>query len=77
MHFYVSDGCTYSCTCDIPFLYESAEAAIVDFELICKPNTGEFTWATHPLHSDNFYYAGQYQEPEFYTLQEWWEKFSA
>ena len=44
----VGDGCTFSCDCTLPFEYESAEAAYLDFEILFKAardDTGVVTFA--------------------------------
>lgn len=87
MIFEESDGCTYSCTTTLPIEYESAEAAILDFENLCKKQFELQDWR-----NDTFEFAGRkfwaslfyerevgtsrrhsYNSPKFMTIDEWFE----
>ena len=78
------DGCTYSCDHTYPFEFESAEAAIVEFErLFNEANVpdpkrgyivGQFTFCGFELNVCTFKDGNQVYLPEFYTLDEWFEK---
>jgi len=85
MHYVEGDGCTYSCDQDLPFEYESAEAALVEFERLFneargngnpKGNLamGQFTFAGMEFYCCTFVDGGQVFFPEFYTLDEWFEQ---
>lgn len=73
MCFTVGDGCTYSCDETIPFEYESAEAAIVDFEDLIKrsQHEREVTFAGHTFWPYNFFENGVFYGPSIYTVDEW------
>lgn len=80
--FYVAgDGCSWSADVNLPFEYESAEAAIVDFERLCTEAhkdpelRGKFFFAGEEFYSDDFWSRGleRWYFPEFYTLDEWFE----
>lgn len=75
MCFGIGDGCTYSCDETLPIEYESAEAAIVDFEQMIHEahdkRTGEIVFAGHNIYPGHFFFNGVYYGPEFYTIDEW------
>lgn len=78
MEFTEGDGCTYSCTHTLPIMYESCEAALVDFDaaiLHAKKNDisqvrmfGEMFWVY------TFFDEGQYFSPDFMTVDEWFAR---
>lgn len=89
LHFTAGDGCTYSCDVNLPFVYESAEAAIVDFEreVTIAHKTGRgFVFAGHRLDTSDFFaydyskpHADALKEaklylPEIWTIDEWFER---
>jgi hypothetical protein len=76
------DGCTYSCDQDFPFEYESAEAALVEFERLFNEasaagnpkgnlSMGRFTFAGMEFYCCTFVHERQVYLPEFYSLDEW------
>lgn len=69
----IGDGCTYSCDETIPFEYESAEAAIVDFEDLIKQNqhASEVQFAGHTFYPYHFFENGTFYGPSIYTVDEW------
>ena len=83
MSYTVGDGYTWSAKENLPFEYESAEAAIVEFERLAIEAFGDGTYKTRR----SFMFAGREFEPsdfrsfeldrwyfpEFYTLDEWFE----
>lgn len=88
MTFTAGDGCTYSCDVALPIEYESAEAAIVEFERDAKAaylggGVG-FMFAGHELNANDFFgrVSGQpwqdapFYGPDFLTIDEWFESFS-
>lgn len=71
------DGCTYSCTETVPIEYESKEAAIIDFDKICKGKCspcGEFFFAGKSFTNYDFYIKGKYYAPEILMLDEWYKQ---
>jgi hypothetical protein len=81
MFYTEGDGCTYSCDASLPFEYESAEVAIVDFERLCTEahtnaaSRGKFTFAGMEFYTGTFRSHGldRFYFPEFFTLDEWFE----
>jgi hypothetical protein len=83
LHFVAGDGFTYSCDVNLPFVYESAEAAIVDFErevTAAYLNQREFTFAGHQLNPSDFFAHNHGEEswrdaklylPSIWTIDEW------
>jgi hypothetical protein len=76
------DGCTYSCDHDLPFEYESAEAALVEFERLFNEGRengnpkgnlamGRFTFAGMEFYCCTFVFERKVYLPEFYSLDEW------
>lgn len=87
LHFVSGDGFTYSCDVNMPFEYESAEQAILDFERDIKAarelQVAYFVFAGHQLDVSTFY-AHNYAEgetwrdaklylPEIWTIDEWFQ----
>jgi len=70
----IGDGYTYGCTVTVPIEYSSAEAAIVDFEELCKGKSKEFPFAGHPFDPHDFHYDGVYYGPSILTLDEWYSQ---
>jgi len=68
----VGDGCTYGCTVTVPIEYDSLEAAIVDFEELCKGKTEEFSFAGQSFDPYDFHEEGIYYDPSILTLDEWY-----
>jgi len=74
MCFSDGDQCTWSADSVLPIEYESAEAALVDFETICmaavKENdlnddfAGEFIFCGHTLATDTFWFTDRMCSPE-------------
>ncbi len=66
------DQCTWSADFVLPIEYESAEAALVDFETICmaavKENdwrrAGEFIFCGHTLATDTFWFTDRMCDPK-------------
>lgn len=81
------DGYTYSCTEHRPFEYESAEAALIDFEeLLLKSlkdqnrgTRGIFTFCRLELYAEHFKSttSDELFLPEILTLDEWFEAHKA
>jgi hypothetical protein len=78
------DGCSWSADTTLPFEWESAEAAIVEFERACKTAFAErqqtFMFAGHELSPDAFYprdsyLQPKYQAPSIMTVDEWFENY--
>jgi hypothetical protein len=76
------DGCTYSCDHDLPFEYESAEAALVEFERLFNEardagnpkgnlSMGRFVFIGTEFYCCTFVHERKVYLPEFYTLDEW------
>jgi hypothetical protein len=78
MHYAEGDGCTYNATNDIPFEYESAEQAIVDFDALlaaAKKTHTTFTWLGVEYFSNHFDLKWDGEYPQFLTLDEWFDRF--
>lgn len=76
MSYVDGDGCTYSCDVDLPFMYESAEAALVDFEqAFLNAKDGRFNFVGHEFYVSSFreHNSSYVQLPNFYTLDEWFQ----
>jgi hypothetical protein len=78
MCFTEGDGCTYSADHTYPFEYESAEAALVEFERLFKyhrrpGNGGIFTFVGMEFHCDTFHSGIDVYLPAFYTITEWFD----
>ncbi len=71
------DGCTYSCDRVFPFVAESPEAALCEFEeLYTKhkwPCSNSFSFAGEDFYSGDFECNGVYYAPEFLTIDEWFK----
>ena len=76
------DGYTYSCDVRWPIQYESAEAAAVDFENLCRGadraardghdwRLAEFKFCGLEFRSTDFMKDSQYYAPDFWTIDEW------
>lgn len=79
----VSDGCTYSATNTLPIEYESAEAALIDFEsmateLMAKSReTGDFSnlhFGGQEFVVYDFYEDGKFYAPTILTVDEWFNR---
>jgi hypothetical protein len=76
------DGCTYSCDVALPIEYESAEAAIVDFETAARAaqaaRVAYFTFAGLQFDASDFFWRNhdepRYYSPEFLTVDEWFNQ---
>lgn len=72
-----SDGCTFSAEVVLPILYESTEAALVDFESCfedakaSKDAYGFFDFAGHQFHTSSFIEGDKTYLPSFLTIDEW------
>ena len=53
MKYSVSDGCTFNCDVVLPVEYESAEAALLDFETLVKKDR-KFTLFGEEFYSSDF-----------------------
>lgn len=85
LHFVSGDGFTYSCDVSLPFEYESAEAAIVDFEReatdVYLNQKVSFTFAGHNLNVNDFFArnpdedwrAAKLYLPSIWTIDEWFQ----
>jgi len=74
-----TDGCTFSCTNTIPFLYESPEAALVDIEQLLKEayfekGLSEIAFAGQTFYVHHFVEDQVVYPPNIYTLEEWFDK---
>lgn len=80
MVYYCTDGCTYGYDIMIPFEYESAESAIVDFQTVLNNSSymESFSFAGRSGYEKyNFENAdGNIELPDIFTLEEWFEKYS-
>jgi hypothetical protein len=75
LEYQLSDECTYSFTCTVPIVYESAEKFLVDFEELCQPDSdgdyNEFELCGEKFDPCDFYCNGKYYDPNVYTVDEW------
>lgn len=78
LRYTVSDGYTYWYDVIIPFYYESAEQAIIDFEynlvhrvMAFKDILADFTFVGHTFSANNFYVDGKLELPDIMTIDEW------
>lgn len=77
MQYGIGDGCTFWCTNTHPFIYESAEQALVDFEIALKIaiddkiNCGEFSFAGITMAVYVFVDDGIITLPNIWTVDEW------
>jgi hypothetical protein len=76
-----SDGYTYSCSTAVPVMYKSLEALIVDFETTIKDSYENHNRCVAlggvDFDVDDFYGGGHYNEPDFYTVEQWYESMRA
>jgi len=74
-----TDGYTYSHNISKPVIYKSAEDLMVDFENKCKyfcsNSPYKFTIGGATFNAADFFIKGEYIEPTFYTLDEWYEQY--
>jgi len=80
------DGCTYSCDTVRPIVWESCEAALVEFERACTVAFHErhdFMFAGFEFDPATFFHpVGERQEarffaPDFLTVDEWFAQYGA
>lgn len=80
MEYTATDGYTFWVTTSHPFIYDSAEAAIVDLEeIIEKTNSAEdynttFVFAGMKLCTTYFYSDGIMELPNILTIDEWFSQ---
>ena len=84
MCYSIGDGCTFSCDVTLPIEYESAEAAIVEFERLCLearalkwPDSQEFWFAGHEFEPSPFFWRNtpdRFDSPDFLTIDEWFAR---
>jgi len=78
MEFTEGDGCTYSCTHTAPIVYESCEAAIVDFEAAVHAakaaDESQFMAFGQTFWVYTFFEEGVFYSPEFMTVDEWFAR---
>lgn len=70
-----TDGCTYSCQNTIPIEYDSPEAALCDF--IEKAYSDNFNIFGIDFYKYDFIEGDEFYPPEFYSLEEWFDKFKS
>jgi hypothetical protein len=77
LEYTIGDGCTYHCDETIPFVYDSAEQAYVDFEEAAQKaflSHSTFTFGGRTINSTHFFDDdGNYYPPEMYTIDEWFK----
>lgn len=80
------DGYTWWANVRLPIEYESAEAAAVDFEKLCKDALDayksnwasiDFAFCQHKFCASDFFIDGKYSAPDFWTIDEWFQHESA
>lgn len=79
MHYGEGDGCTYSCDVNVPFNYESAEQALIDFEIAlhaAQKNQTNIEFMGIGFDLSTFVQRGNVFLPDFYTLDEWFDTFN-
>jgi len=80
MFYTAGDGCSYSCEQSIPINYESAEAALIDFETACMSagnsrNVPFFDFAGRQFCTREFFDSeAKMYVPDFLTVDEWFER---
>lgn len=75
----IGDGCTFSCDVVLPVEYESAEAAIVEFErraAEARTASGYVFWfAGHEFDTSDFFWKSttqdRFEPPDLLTIDEW------